>query len=411
MASASMKPNEYCHVIFIQFSKQSNDEAEGGPDLDTIHKEDPQKARLSGIKGMYLQHQSLVHKLVAAMLLAVAVTAILIYLWDQSQTKRVSLIVNGSEREVETKAKRVEDLLEAQNIALMQHDKLSKPLAETLNDGDVISVQHSRQIVVKADGQAKTYHTTAATVGDTIKQLGIQLGEEDKIYPAPQTNIADNITIRIVRVETAIEEYTEQIPFETVTKQDGSILKGKEVTVQAGEEGLLMRRIEKVLEDGLVVSETVVDESVQKPSINHIVAVGTKNPVVALSASSPNIEQVTKNGITFGVKEVLKNVTVTAYDAGPASTGKTKDDPHYGITSSGTKVQEGRTIAVDPKVIPMGWWVYIEGLGFRRAEDTGGAIKGNKIDVYFDSEQHATRFGTKKGYTVYVIGPKKPEEN
>lgn len=62
-------------------------------------------------------------------------------------------------------------------------------------------------------------------------------------------------------------------------------------------------------------------------------------------------------------------------------------------------------------MIPIGWWVYIEGLGFRRAEDTGGAIKGNKIDVYYDSVKHALNFGRKKGKTVYVIGPVKPELN
>jgi 3D (Asp-Asp-Asp) domain-containing protein len=71
-------------------------------------------------------------------------------------------------------------------------------------------------------------------------------------------------------------------------------------------------------------------------------------------------------------------------------------------------VKEGRTIAVDPNVIPLGWWVYIEGIGFRRAEDKGSAIKGKKIDIYYDSEAKAERFGKKKGYTVYVIGPSKP---
>jgi len=78
------------------------------------------------------------------------------------------------------------------------------------------------------------------------------------------------------------------------------------------------------------------------------------------------------------------------------------------MTSTGVKVQEGRTIAVDPDVIPLGWWVYIEGFGFRRAEDTGSAVKGKIIDIYFDSEETVKRFGTKKGYTVYVIGPVKP---
>jgi 3D (Asp-Asp-Asp) domain-containing protein len=108
------------------------------------------------------------------------------------------------------------------------------------------------------------------------------------------------------------------------------------------------------------------------------------------------------------VKHVMDNVTLTAYSAGVASTGKSKGHPEYGITRSGTRVQEGRTIAVDPRVIPLGWWVYIEGIGLRRAEDTGSAIKGKKIDVYYDSENYADRFGLKRGFTVYVIGPVKP---
>lgn len=80
-------------------------------------------------------------------------------------------------------------------------------------------------------------------------------------------------------------------------------------------------------------------------------------------------------------------------------------------TASGAIVSEGRTIAVDPDVIPLGWWVYIEGIGFRRAEDTGRAVKGNIIDVYFDSSSTVRKFGRKHGFTVYVIGPVKPELN
>ena len=55
-----------------------------------------------------------------------------------------------------------------------------------------------------------------------------------------------------------------------------------------------------------------------------------------------------------------------------------------GITYTGTMATEGRTIAVDPNVIPLGTRVYIDGYGERIAEDIGGAIKGNKIDIYVD---------------------------
>jgi 3D (Asp-Asp-Asp) domain-containing protein len=146
--------------------------------------------------------------------------------------------------------------------------------------------------------------------------------------------------------------------------------------------------------------------------VDQVIAVGTKKPepkVTTLTAKTPSITTLTKRGVTFKARKTLKNVTLTAYTAGVASTGKTKSHPQYGITASGAYVKEGRTIAVDPDVIPIGWWVYIEGIGFRRAEDTGSAIQGNKIDVYFDSESYADKFGRKRGYTVYVLGPKKPE--
>lgn len=68
----------------------------------------------------------------------------------------------------------------------------------------------------------------------------------------------------------------------------------------------------------------------------------------------------------------------------------TKDEPGMdgrGITKMGTTVEAGHTIAVDPDIIPLGTRVYIEGIGYRVAEDTGGAIKGKHIDIYVDSEK------------------------
>ncbi|MDG0808904.1 3D domain-containing protein [Cohnella rhizosphaerae] len=146
--------------------------------------------------------------------------------------------------------------------------------------------------------------------------------------------------------------------------------------------------------------------------MQQVVAVGAKKKAAVVSLAFNKSDNAAKtlqlNGKAVKVKNVLSGVTLTAYSAGPASTGKDVGDAGYGITASGTKVSEGRTIAVDPDIIPLGWWVYIEGIGFRRAEDTGSAINGKKIDVYFDSERYANKFGKKRGFTVYVIGPVKP---
>jgi 3D (Asp-Asp-Asp) domain-containing protein len=73
------------------------------------------------------------------------------------------------------------------------------------------------------------------------------------------------------------------------------------------------------------------------------------------------------------------------------------------ITATGTSARAGRTVAVDPTVIPLGSRIFIEGIGERIAEDVGGGVKGNHIDVYLPSVPQATRFGVKHRRTVSVV--------
>ncbi|UKS27162.1 3D domain-containing protein [Paenibacillus sp. HWE-109] len=102
------------------------------------------------------------------------------------------------------------------------------------------------------------------------------------------------------------------------------------------------------------------------------------------------------------IKKVI-NTTLTAYTAGFESTGKKASHPQYGITYSGKKAKEGRTIAVDPAVIPLGSTVFIEGIGIRKAEDIGSAIRGPRIDVFMNDLGEAQEFGVKKNVKVYLL--------
>ena len=93
----------------------------------------------------------------------------------------------------------------------------------------------------------------------------------------------------------------------------------------------------------------------------------------------------------------LGTFKLTAYCPGACCCGKWAD----GYTYTGTKAAAGRTIAVDPDVIPLGSIVLINGHAYV-AEDIGGAIDGNRIDVFFDSHQDALDFGVKSA-TVYIL--------
>lgn len=78
-----------------------------------------------------------------------------------------------------------------------------------------------------------------------------------------------------------------------------------------------------------------------------------------------------------------------------------------GTTASGlqcVRKPEGiSTIAVDPNVIPLGTYMYIDGYGYAVAADTGGAIKGNKIDIYYDYEQECCDWGV-RNVKVTILG-------
>ena len=137
-----------------------------------------------------------------------------------------------------------------------------------------------------------------------------------------------------------------------------------------------------------IVEQTKIEVEVVEPIIEEEVVVAKREQIVAPTRSVDK------------PRRLIGSFEFTAYCPCVKCCGANAK----GITASGTKVKEGRTIAVDTSVIPMGTKVYIDGIGERIAEDRGGAIKGNKIDLFFNSHQDALNFGRQKNIKVYLIG-------
>ncbi|AYB47241.1 G5 domain-containing protein [Paenibacillus lautus] len=372
------------------------------------------------------KHDNLRQLMLLGAMGAVTVSLLISLVVHDQAGKEVQLVVDGRVTTVETRGSLLQELLDEQAITLSPQDQISMPLNGAIRDGDRIIIDRAIPVNVTVGSKTKTIFTSQDTVDHVLKEAGVTIQGEDIVQPSQDTKLTSNMNIHVVRVTKQKVKETEDREFRVIKTADPSLEKGDNRVIQRGEPGLMVNHYEKVYHNGKLVSKTKVSQEIERRTKDKIIAVGTKKvekPVIVQAAATDvkatpaklsgtkkvttakAVENnvVSRAGVDFKYKKVLNNVSMTAYSAEQQGIGTR--------TASGTRVTEGRTIAVDPNIIPIGWWVYIEGIGFRRAEDTGGAIKGNKIDVYYDSLKSAMNFGRKSGRTVYVIGPVKPELN
>lgn len=146
-------------------------------------------------------------------------------------------------------------------------------------------------------------------------------------------------------------------------------------------------------------------------NINHYIL---KPPVTAddetMDSTDPMKKQIPSISVLAPKEDQILHtvkVTATGYTAGYESTGKKPGHKTYGITYSGVKVKRDKnkvsTIAADPKVFPLGSILYIPDYGYGVVADTGSAIKGEKIDLYFVTTKQVFSEWGKKDVEVQVI--------
>lgn len=164
--------------------------------------------------------------------------------------------------------------------------------------------------------------------------------------------------------------------------------------VQKGMDGEKKIVYQESYVSGDLISKIVKEEILISPPVEEILEVGRKQKQFIASRTS------------FRFLEEMEMVA-TAYDLSYESTGKHPWHPEYGITASGAYATHG-TVAVDPRVIPLGTKLYIASTdntpdyGYATALDIGGAIKGNRIDLFMEKNNDAMKFGVRK-VKVYIL--------
>lgn len=292
----------------------------------------------------------------------------------------------------------VRELFNEQNIVLGDLDILKCDLDDELKQGLVINIKRAEDISFLIDGEeVYTIYMNVNTLGEALSKLKEEKGVNYVLGEGFSSSQAYNAVdlIPVVSAYTKVETKIIDCYFDTETVENPDLEEGVTNILCEGAEGSSEVVIRVNYENGSAVSTEILSENVIVAPVNRVVEVGTKKPE---PEPEPEIVQtVTSYGVVVG--QLVMNSS--AYSIDYACTGKTPGMAGYGITASGMRAGYG-VVAVDPRVIPLGTRLYVEGYGYCIAADTGGAIKGNKIDLCFNSYSEAVNYG-RKNVTVYIL--------
>lgn len=317
-------------------------------------------------------------------------------------SKTIKLAINeDTKKKIETTASTVGEFLKEHELKVKKHDELSHERTTPIEDGLKIEVDRAFQVTFNNGGEKQKVWTTASTVEDFLKEHDVSLNPLDQLKPAKNQQLSAETPVILTRVEKVTDVVEEEVDFTVETRTDSSLAEGKERVVSSGEKGIVTKKYQVILKNGKESSRKLIDETVKKESQKKIVAVGTKVATPSPSPSSVSTAASASNdsgggssseattvsrGDTSGARTLYMHAT--AYTANCAGCS--------GITATGINLKANpgmKVIAVDPNVIPLGTRVWVEGYGYAVAGDTGGAINGNRIDLFVPSKSEALSFG------------------
>jgi len=275
----------------------------------------------------------------------------------------------------------VADALHLAQITLGPHDLVSAPLVQSIPNLHRIHIRRAVPItIVTADGEFELL-TTATDIAELKKDPRLAMSEIDRLWPRSGTPIQPRMRIKLARVTTSESIETAPIPPGVSFTHDPALPRGATAFVSQGAPGLQEVRVVNYFKDGVFTGAQRIPGAIIKAAVPEIRKVGVR--ALAMSRSERGNRVLT--------------MEATAYEPGPRSCGIYAN----GYTATGRRATYG-VCAVDPRVIPLGTRLFVEGYGVAIAADVGGAIKGLKIDVCFDTVAEALRWGRRR-VKVYIL--------
>ena len=193
----------------------------------------------------------------------------------------------------------------------------------------------------------------------------------------------------------------EPVNYNTIKRLNAALPAGDTVTVREGVIGEKEVIYNVKFENGVEVSREVVTSYVTKAPVDRIVEYCIENESTQAAAAAVATSNSTVDRSKLDYKYYI-DCEATAYDMSAEENGG-----YAGQTATGVPLEKG-VIAVDPRVIPLGSRVYVEAIdgswsyGYAVAADTGGAIKGKRVDLCFRTRKECIQFGRKK-CRVYIL--------
>ncbi|MHB9004275.1 MAG: 3D domain-containing protein [Coriobacteriia bacterium] len=319
--------------------------------------------------------------LVPVLIIALAITG---FVWAQ---KGVTVVVDGESRFMKTQADTVAVLLDEADIATDEGDLVTPSLDASIKDGMSILVRHSVPVRLVMAGETLELDVVGNNVADALVAAGADPGAAASTEPALDAPLVPGMTITAKDVFVRVLQESVAVPYATVTRNDPALAFGIKKVVTPGVPGKGLKVYQVLVANGIEGVRTLTAEQVVANPVDQVVVVGTKKPTTVSMRTSAGTTAAAPKG---GAQRV---VSATGYAPGSdgvdfrTATGATAG---YGI------------IAVDPRVIPLGTRMYVPGYGYGVAADTGGAIKGDKIDLCFNTRGEALAWG-RRTVTITIL--------